>query len=275
MEQRKREHIEICISQQVDSALSTGFEHYRVVHNALPNLNLADIRLESSFFGHLLQAPLLISGMTGGAREAALLNKRLAEAAQEFGIAMGVGSQRAAIDNPLLIDTFQARSYAPDILLLANLGAIQLNHGYGVSECRQAVESIGADALALHLNPLQEALQAGGNTNFANLLDRIHDVCDALPVPVVIKEVGYGLSLQAARQLLEAGAAALDIAGAGGTSWSEVERLRASDPVQASIAAGFRGWGIPTAEALVGLHEPGGNCQTAAHSRQPFRRRTP
>ncbi|MCE5259523.1 MAG: type 2 isopentenyl-diphosphate Delta-isomerase [Chloroflexi bacterium] len=254
LEQRKREHLDICLKQGVNSSIANGFERYRFTHNALPELDLDQVQLSTSFLGHTLEAPLLISAMTGGTRDAAVLNARLAQAANKFGIAMGVGSQRAAIANPALLETYQVRRYAPDIMLLANLGAVQLNNGYDLAECQQAVASIDADALVLHLNPLQEALQSDGNTNFSQLLDKIHGICSALPVPVIVKEIGYGLSPQTAEYLLEAGVAALDIAGAGGTSWSEVERLRSADSARAQIASGFRGWGIPTAEALNTLH---------------------
>ncbi|MHB9034950.1 MAG: type 2 isopentenyl-diphosphate Delta-isomerase [Anaerolineae bacterium] len=252
-EQRKREHLEICLTQDVSSAIPTGLERFRLQHQALPELNLDQVSLSTEFLGHTLRAPLLISAMTGGTAAAAELNLRFAQAAQHFGLAMGVGSQRAAIDQPALADTFRVRQYAPDIMLLANLGAVQLNNGFGVAQCKQAVESIGADALVLHLNPLQEALQNGGNTNFGGLCDKIQDICAALEVPVIIKEIGYGISVEAASRLLQAGAAALDIAGAGGTSWSEVERLRAAALLPERIAAGFRGWGLPTADALLAL----------------------
>jgi isopentenyl-diphosphate delta-isomerase len=188
--------------------------------------------------------------MTGGTQSARAINRRLAVAAAELGLAMGVGSQRAAIEEPGCADTYRVRDVAPDILLLANLGAVQLNRSYTVDHCRRAVEMIEADALVLHLNPLQEALQAGGDTCFGGLLHKIERVCRSLPVPVVAKEVGAGLSAEVARQLADAGVSALDVAGAGGTSWSEVERLRAPDVHHDRVAAQFVDWGIPTAETL-------------------------
>ncbi len=247
---RKADHIRINLEEDVRSALTTGLERYRFEHCALPERDLDAVDLSVQVFGRRLRAPLLISSMTGGAAEAALINRRLAEAAQEAGIAMGVGSQRAALEQPALADTFRVRAYAPDILLFANLGAVQLNYGYTVDHCRRAVEMIQADALILHLNPLQEAVQPEGDTRWAGLLRRIEAVCRALEVPVVVKEVGWGISGPVARQLVDAGVAAIDVAGAGGTSWSQVEMHRATDPHQAALAAAFVDWGIPTAECL-------------------------
>jgi isopentenyl-diphosphate delta-isomerase len=192
--------------------------------------------------------------MTGGNEEAAGINRLLAEAAQATGIAMGLGSQRAAIELPDLAPTFQVRQVAPDILLFANLGAVQLNYNYGIAECQRAVDMIQADALILHLNALQEAVQPEGNTRFAGLADKIETVCKALPVPVIVKEVGWGFSEQDARRLADAGVSAIDVAGAGGTSWSQVEMHRAKDESQARLAAAFINWGIPTAEAILNVH---------------------
>ena len=247
---RKADHIRINLEEDVRSRLTTGLERYRFIHQALPELNLEEVDTRVTVFGKTLAAPLLISSMTGGTREAEAINRHLALAAQETGIAMGVGSQRAALEHPELTPTFQVRRYAPDILLFANLGAVQLNYGYTVDHCRRAVEMIAADALILHLNPLQEAVQPEGDTRFAGLVDKIAAVCRALPVPVIVKEVGWGISEQAARMLAEAGVAAIDVAGAGGTSWSQVEMYRAQNDFQAQLAAAFADWGIPTAESI-------------------------
>jgi len=250
--QRKADHLRIVLEEDVRfPRLTTGLERYRFVHCALPELSLAAISMETTFLGKKLRAPLFISSMTGGTPAAEAINHHLAAAAQELGLGMGVGSLRAALENPDLIPTYQVRDVAPDILLLANLGAVQLNYGYGVDHCRRAVEMIEADGLILHLNPLQEALQFDGNTDFSGLLGKIEKVCHALEVPVVVKEVGWGLSAEVARHLYEAGVAALDVAGAGGTSWSEVERHRARSEMARRIAAHFADWGIPTAEAIV------------------------
>jgi isopentenyl-diphosphate delta-isomerase len=251
---RKADHIRINLEEDVRSGLSTGLEHYHFIHQALPELNLEDINLSSEVFERNLSAPILISSMTGGTDEAGEINRTLAEAAQETGIAMGLGSQRAAVENPELSSTFQVRQYAPEILLLANLGAVQLNYGYGVEECQQAVDMIEADALILHLNALQEAVQPEGDTRFAGLLSKIESVCRALPVPVIVKEVGWGFSEEAARQLEAAGVSAIDVAGAGGTSWTQVEMHRAKNQYQAKLAAAFLDWGIPTAEAINNIH---------------------
>lgn len=252
IERRKADHIRINLEEDVQfPRLTTGLERYRFIHQALPELNLDEIDLSTTLLGKRLQAPLLISSMTGGTETARTINRNLAQAAQAAGIAMGLGSQRAAIENPELASTYQVRDLAPDILLFANLGAVQLNYGYGVDHCRRAVEMVEADALILHLNPLQEAVQPGGDGNWKGLLRRIEAVCRALPVPVVVKEVGWGLSERVARQLAEAGVAALDVAGAGGTSWSEVEARRAPTELHRRVASAFADWGLPTAETLL------------------------
>jgi isopentenyl-diphosphate delta-isomerase len=252
---RKADHIRINLDEDVRSGLTSGLEHFHFVHQALPELNLEDVELNLRLFGRELRAPILISSMTGGTEQAGRINRILAEAAQETGIAMGLGSQRAAIENPGLSDTFQVRQFAPDVLLFANLGAVQLNYGYGIEQCQQAVDMIEADALILHLNPLQEAVQPEGDTRFAGLLNRIEAVCQALPVPVIMKEVGWGFSKQVARQLTEAGVAAIDVAGAGGTSWTQVEMHRAETKDQALLAAAFIDWGIPTAQAITNVRK--------------------
>lgn len=249
----KERHLDVCLSADVRSDLTTGFEKYRFLHNALPEINRDDIDLSLTFLGKRLKAPILISPMTGGTPRAEAINRNLALVAQELGLAMAVGSQRAALEDPSLDYSYKVRDIAPDILLLGNLGAVHLNHGFGVGECRRAVDMIGADALSLYLNPLQEALQLGGKTRFAGLASRIADICQNLKVPVMVKEVGFGLSPRVAAQLEAAGAAALDVAGAGGTSWAKVERLVAGDGEVKSSGRPFDDWGIPTAEALVSV----------------------
>jgi isopentenyl-diphosphate delta-isomerase len=252
---RKASHIRINLEEDVGSGLTTGLEHYRFIHQALPELNLEDVDLSLELFGKRIQAPLLISSMTGGTDEAAAINRTLAQAAQECRIVMGVGSQRAAIEHPALADTFKIRPYAPDILLFANIGAVQLNYQYGVDECQRAVEMVEADALILHLNALQEAVQPEGQARFAGLLSKIEMICHALPVPVIAKEVGWGISEKAAIQLASAGVAAIDVAGAGGTSWSQVEMHRAENESQKRLAAAFLDWGIPTAESIQAVRQ--------------------
>ncbi len=251
LSQRKLEHLRICLEEDVQSpVLTTGLERYRFVHQALPELDLSQVDTTTTFLGHPVQAPVLIASMTGGTEAAQAINRHLAIAAQELGLGLGLGSQRAAIENPALVATYQVRDVAPDIFLAANLGAIQLNHGYALTDCQRAVDMIQADALILHLNPLQESLQGDGNTDFSGLLARIEAVCRALPVPVLVKEVGWGLSEEVARRLAAVGVAGLDVAGAGGTSWSQVEKHRAGSEMMRRAAEAFADWGIPTAESI-------------------------
>jgi isopentenyl-diphosphate delta-isomerase len=254
IDQRKADHIRINLEEDVRfPTLTTGLEQYRFVHQALPELNLAAIDTQVQLFGRTLAAPVLISSMTGGTAEAERINRNLAEAAQAQRLAMGLGSQRAALEQGATAQTFRVRDLAPDILLFANLGAVQLNAGYGVDHCRRAVEMIEADALILHLNPLQEAVQPEGDVDWSGLVRKIEQVCRVLPVPVVAKEVGWGISERTARLLIDAGVRALDVAGAGGTSWSQVEMHRAPTARLRRLAAAFADWGIPTAESLVTL----------------------
>lgn len=253
IDQRKADHIKINLEQDVRSALATGLENYRFTHEALPEVDLNRLDTTVKLFGKTLAAPILVSSMTGGTSEAESINLRLAEAAQECGAAMGVGSQRAAIEHPEQAKTFQVRRAAPDILLFANLGAVQLNYGYGVDQCRQAVDMIEADALYLHLNPLQEAVQDGGDTNWIGIAKKIEEICKRLEVPVIAKEVGWGISEKTAKLLANCGVSAIDVAGAGGTSWSQVEMHRAPDEFTRQLAATFVGWGIPTAESILNV----------------------
>lgn len=251
IEQRKIDHIHINLEEDVQfPSLTTGLEKYRFVHQALPELDLRTVDLQVELFGRKLAAPILISSMTGGAAEAQMINRNLALAAQTQHLAMGLGSQRAGLERGETAASFRVREVAPDILLFANLGAVQLNYGYGVEECRAAVEMIEADALILHLNPLQEAVQAEGDVNWYGLLNKIEQVCRTLSTPVIAKEVGWGISAETARRLIEAGVSAIDVAGAGGTSWSQVEMHRAPTLRLRRLAAAFANWGIPTAESL-------------------------
>jgi isopentenyl-diphosphate delta-isomerase len=248
---RKADHIRINVEEDVQSGLTTGLERVRLRHNAVPELDLQQVDTSLDLFGRHLRFPVLISSMTGGTQEAGRINTILAEAAQANGLAMGLGSMRAAVEDPGTEDTFKVRRVAPDVLLLANLGAVQFNYGYGVEECRRAVAIAEADALILHFNALQEALQPEGDSDFSGLLDKISQICRDLDVPVVAKEVGWGISAVAARRLVDAGVAAIDVAGAGGTSWSQVEMHRAPDSRRARLAAAFIDWGMPTASALI------------------------
>jgi isopentenyl-diphosphate Delta-isomerase len=254
-QKRKKEHLEICLdTESVTSASGTGLNRYRFVHNALPELDIDEIDLSTTFLGKRLQAPILISSMTGGFDLARKVNRNLAAAAQSLGVAMGVGSQRVAVEEPSAAGSFEVRDVAPDILLFGNLGAVQLNYGYTVEHCRRAVSMIGADALILHLNVLQEAVQPEGNRNFKGLGEKIGAVCRDLEVPVIAKEVGNGISVDAAIRLQRAGIKALDVAGYGGTSWSAVEAQRAVKQGKRPDTA-FADWGIPTEEALVSVRQ--------------------
>ncbi|SDW98047.1 isopentenyl-diphosphate delta-isomerase [Marininema mesophilum] len=251
-DQRKSEHLDIVLHKKVTGhQITTGLEHYRFRHEALPEINFSDIDLTTTFLNKKLRAPLLISSMTGGTRAALSINQNLAIAAQERGWAMGLGSVRAALEHHEVADSFQVRRFAPDILLFANLGAVQLNYGYGVDHCRQIIELTEADALILHLNSLQEVFQPEGDTNFRNLLHRIEDLCHSLEVPVGIKEVGWGIHGELATRLYKAGVAFIDVAGAGGTSWSQVEKHRSLDEEVRQATEAFTEWGIPTADCIV------------------------
>ncbi len=250
LSQRKSDHIRINLERDVASRITSGLEAWRFGHEALPELNLADVDLSVEFLGRSLRAPLLISSMTGGTEEARRINLNLAAAAEKAGIAIGLGSMRAAIARPDSAPTFQIREAAPSAMILANVGAVQFNYGFGLDECRRLVDLAGADALILHLNPLQEALQPEGDTNWSGLLRAIEGICRQLSVPVVAKEVGWGISERAAGDLARAGVAAIDVAGAGGTSWSQVEMYRAQTETQRRIAAAFGDWGLPTAESV-------------------------
>ncbi|MCA2814081.1 MAG: type 2 isopentenyl-diphosphate Delta-isomerase [Microcystis sp. M090S1] len=254
IENRKSEHLRVCIEEDVEfQQLTSGLEKYRFTHCCLPELDRSDIELGTNFLGKSLKAPILISSMTGGTELAHLVNTRLATVAQRYGLAMGVGSQRIALEQPELAPTFAVRSLAPDILLLANLGAVQLNYGCGLEECLKLVELLEADALILHLNPLQEWVQSGGDSNFKGLLAKIEQICAQLPVPVIAKEVGNGISAPMAKKLIEAGVAAIDVAGAGGTSWAKVESQRAKDNRQRHLGQVFADWGLPTAECITAI----------------------
>jgi len=262
---RKSDHIRIALTEDVEfRTVTTGLERCSLPYEALPEISRGEVDTATSLFGRWLSMPLIISSMTGGTDDGRAYNRIFAEAAQRFNIAMGVGSQRVALENPDLANTFQVRDIAPDILLFANLGAVQLNNGCDVESCVRAVEMIDADALILHLNPLQESVQPGGDTNYRGLAARIREVCANVGVPVVVKEVGHGISGRTAELLSEAGVDCIDVAGAGGTSWAKVETYRAAHFPTA--AGGQRGdgdadysplveIGIPTAESLLAVRE--------------------
>ena len=250
IQQRKADHISINLKNDVESTLTNGLEAFQFRHNALPEINLKNVDCTTEIFGRKLDIPLLISSMTGGTEQARQINHGLAKAAQQYHLAMGVGSQRVGIEHPELMDTFKVREIAPDILLFANLGAIQLNYTYTIEHYQAAVDTLEADALFLHFNALQEALMEDGNTDFKGLLGKIEQVCKRIPVPVVAKEVGWGIGAAVARRLTDVGVQGIDVAGAGGTSWSEVEKHRNPEEIGRQTAAAFKGWGLPTAQAI-------------------------
>lgn len=251
MLRRKTEHLNVVLAKNVSTAKGTGFDAIHFEHVALPELNLDQIDLSTTFLGKKMQAPLVISSMTGGPEKAALINENLARAAGQLGIAFAVGSQRIAVEGGGQAGFSRAlKDYVGDMPLLSNFGAAQLASPDGVETARRVVDMIGADALIIHLNPLQEAVQHGGDRNWSGLLSRLEQLARASHVPVIVKEVGFGISAPVAKQLWNAGVRIIDVAGAGGTSWAAVEAGRAPNERLRAIAETFREWGIPTARAL-------------------------
>ena len=251
IEQRKSEHIQISLNEKVTGeSISTGLESYVFLHNALPEIAFDEISIETTFLDFICKAPFLISSMTGGTALAEKINRNLAVAAEERGWALALGSTRALLDSDGYASSFLMRQYAPSVPIIANLGAVQLNYGYGSDECREIVEKTEADMLVLHLNSIQEVIQENGDTNFKGLLKKIEQLCRTLKVPVGVKEVGWGIDGQIAEKFVEAGVAFIDVAGAGGTSWSQVEKFRAKDRIRRAAAEAFSDWGIPTAESI-------------------------
>ncbi|GAB4075097.1 type 2 isopentenyl-diphosphate Delta-isomerase [Barrientosiimonas marina] len=252
--QRKTEHIRLCLTDNVEGVnKSTGLEGISFIHNAMPEINFADIDTRTQFLDKPLKAPFLVSSMTGGSELAATINQNLAKAAEEKGWAIALGSTRALLESDAHQESFLIRKYAPSVPLIANLGVVQLNYGYGAKECQRIVDLTGADAIVLHFNPLQEAIQDEGNLNFEDLLPKIKELCSSLDVPVGAKEVGFGIDGTVAEKLYDAGISYIDVAGAGGTSWSQVEKLRSNDPLKKAAAEAFNDWGIPTKDCLVSV----------------------
>jgi isopentenyl-diphosphate delta-isomerase len=243
---RKAEHLALALDPRMQVP-SSAFDDLVFEHCALPELDLDAIDLGCELFGKRLSSPLLISCMTGGTGEATRINRNLASAAQRRGIAFGLGSQRKALEDPEAAASFEVRSVAPTVPIIGNLGAVQLNYGYGVEACRRAIEMVGADALAIHLNPLQEAIQPEGQTRFAALLPRIAQLAQELAEPIVVKEIGSGLSGAVGRELARAGVRYVDTAGRGGTSWARIEAARADDTDLGEI---FADWGLTTPQSL-------------------------
>ncbi|MFK7843741.1 MAG: type 2 isopentenyl-diphosphate Delta-isomerase [Rhodothermales bacterium] len=244
---RKAEHIKLSLDPRVQSD-HHFFDDYVFEHVALPEINFDEIDITSSFLGKTLSSPLLISCMTGGTTSARSINENLALAAEEKGVVLGVGSQRKALEDAQQAHTFQIRALAPTIPILANLGAVQLNYGFGLEACEQAVAMVEADALVFHLNPLQEAIQPEGQCNFADLLPKMGEIAGALSVPVIVKEIGSGISGDLAARIQAQGISIIDTAGTGGTSWARIEAARANDT---SLGELFAHWGIPTPQSII------------------------
>jgi len=244
IQSRKEEHVRICLGEDVQYAKDAGFSDVEFLHNCVPELDMGRVDIGVSFFGRKMNAPFIIDGMTGGYAKAKEINKRLAAAAQEHSVPFGLGSQRAMVENPILTQTYSVRDVAPDVFIIGNIGAAQIAH-YPLAKIKGALEAVDANALAVHLNALQEALQPEGNRNFEGVLCAISKLSDALKIPIIAKETGAGISADAAVRLRNAGVRMLNVSGAGGTSWSKVEYLRGK-PVE-----GFEEWGIPTVVSIV------------------------
>ncbi len=245
---RKDSHLQLCAERDVEHRRSTMLEQVHLLHDSLPELALSDVDLSVEYFGRRLQAPIVISGMSGGTDNGRELNRAMATAAQKFGLAMGVGSQRAMLVCPEAIDTFRVREVAPDILLFANLGFVQARDA-GVKRVAELVEAIRADAICIHLNPAQELVQDEGDRDFRGCLDAIAELVDELHVPTIVKETGCGLSPATLARLAAIGVEWVDTAGAGGTTWTGIEGMRGGARQQSLVEA-LHEWGIPTAASV-------------------------
>ena len=250
-EDRKDAHLRICLEEPIERlGVTTGFENYRFEHDALPEVSRANIDLSTTVFGRTLQAPLMIGAMTGGTKKAGEINKILAKAAQHCGIAMALGSQRKMIESPETTATFEVRDVAPDILLMGNVGAVQLNYGVTAADVQQLISAVGADIFALHINPLQEAIQPEGDTDFTGLVPKIGALIEELSVPVILKEVGSGFSRKTIRKVKHLPFGGMETAGVGGTSWSKIETYRTESWIQQMTGRRLGDWGVPTSESL-------------------------
>ncbi|MBK5112598.1 MAG: type 2 isopentenyl-diphosphate Delta-isomerase [Candidatus Heimdallarchaeota archaeon] len=254
---RKQDHIEICCNKlhEIEMTVTTGFEDIHFVPNALPDINFADVNLNTKFLNHNFNYPIFISSITGGTKLASKINTRLAKLAEKFKIGIGVGSQRAALEDKANTDSFTiVRQEAPNAFVAANLGAVQFNNDFTIKHAEKAIEMINADALILHLNPLQEVIQPEGNTNFSNLTAKIKEIGKELRQPLIVKEVGSGISRDIALDLVDGDIPAIEVAGAGGTSWSQIEAIRAKQQgltKQQKVGELFKNWGLPTAVSTI------------------------
>ena len=252
---RKKNHLDICLDSDVQSEMTNGFENFRLIHEACPEKDFESFQIGSTFLDHNISAPILISSMTGGTETSQKINHHLAVAAETLGIPFALGSQRVFIDREELHLLAGIRQDAPSVPILANVGAVQLNYDFTRETLLRIVDSIEADGLILHFNPLQEVLQPQGNTRFSGLLSRIEKCIHDFPVPIIAKEVGNGFSVETARKIHATGINWIDVAGAGGTSWAKVESLANKQTLSAETTSVFNDWGIPTAECLVTIHE--------------------
>lgn len=254
IETRKMRHIRVSLEEDVEGDIGTGLQDVRLIHRALPEIDLDDVSTEATLFGKKLKAPLIISAITGGTEEAKKINETLARMAEEKGVGIGVGSQRIAVAHPETEHTFRVvRDLAPTTFVMGNIGCPQLSLGWGVGEARRCVEMVDADALALHMNPLQEAIQLGGDTNYRGILDKVKEITGALDVPVVMKETGCGVSYEDAVRMEAVGAKGVEVSGVGGTSWSAVEYHIAREvgkKDQEYLGRALWNWGIPTAVSV-------------------------
>ncbi len=254
-EKRKADHINICLDQFAQAKKVTpGFEDIHFIHKALPEINKQEIDLSTKFLGHKLAAPIIVGAMTGGTTEAAVINSVIAETVEALQIGMGVGSQRVALEDQSLEKTFAiAREKAPTAFLIANIGGVQLVNGYGVKEIKKTIKMIDADAVAIHLNSLQEAIQPEGQTNFKGIIKRISEITAAIDKPVIVKETGCGIAMEEAKKLEDVGVKAIDVGGTGGTSFAAVEFFRTKgeeNHVQHLLGDAFWDWGIPTVTSI-------------------------
>ncbi|MCD6431412.1 type 2 isopentenyl-diphosphate Delta-isomerase [Candidatus Bathyarchaeota archaeon] len=253
---RKADHIRISLEKDVQARKTTTcFEDIHLIHKALPEINKQEINLSTEVFNHKFSAPLIVGAITGGTPEATRINAAIAEAVEELGLGMGVGSQRAAIEDKKLEKTFTiARKKAPNAFLIANIGGVQLVNGYSIKEVERAVAMIEADAIAIHLNPLQEAIQPEGQTNFRGILEKISEIAEEIDKPLIVKETGAGIAAEEAKKLEAVGVNGIDVSGAGGTSFAAVEYYRVKGPknsFQRKLGDVFWDWGIPTAISVV------------------------
>ena len=255
IEDRKKDHLLFSIRDDVESDIPAMFQDVHLIHDAVPEVNLEDIELTTVFLGHEFSAPLIVAGMTGGHSLAEKINAAIAEAVEELGLGMGVGSQRAALLNPALEETFSiVREKAPTAYIISNIGASQIAMDLSSRDLEKIIDMVKANALAIHLNPLQEAVQMEGEPFYKGFLDKAQEIIEDCEVPVIAKETGAGISKEAAEKVVKAGFSAIDVGGLGGTSFSKVEYYRAlnnGDKEMAEISKTFSNWGIPTVLSIL------------------------